>query len=186
MFSKRLSSASISIISPISMFFSATSLASWRRFIFARSSALSVVSFSASLRTNIAFPEDMPFFFAKSRANAMSVAVWLKTAALTEFSSSAFPIFTVISFFNAVALSSLLLLTVTRIPLSLSVRYPFLTIDPISALTATLTSEPFRFIPSSTFSPSEFIAFTSLTIFFLFVLISMPGLTSMSITESIA
>ena len=186
MFSKRLSSASISIISLISMFFSATSFASWRRFIFARSSALSVVSFSASLRTNIAFPEDMPFFFAKSRANAKSVAVWLKTAALTEFSSSALPIFTVILFFNAVALSSLLLLTVTRIPLSLSVRYPFLTIDPISALTATLTSEPFRFIPSSTFSPSEFIAFTSLTIFFLFVLISMPGLTSMSITESIA
>ena len=164
--------------------FFATRIAISLTFILANSFASKLLSLAAKLSTNTAFPIDILFSLANLAASTVFFKVWFMIFAFISFLYKAKFMSSNTSSLTLLALSKLSFLTVTNIPVLLFVIYPFWTIEPISAFTATLSSVFFKFIPSITLSPSLLVACTSKTLFFLFVTISTPGFTSMSTWES--
>ena len=158
-FSQRLSSESYSIMSRISMFFSATSFAISEIFIFARFLAFKELSFFARFNTNTAFPKEMLFSLANVDALLFCVEItWCNTAAFMSSEERASSISSTTSLRRLSAFFWSLFWTVTNTPLVSLVMYPCCTMEPTIAFNATCKSTFCKSIPERTFSPSELVA----------------------------
>ena len=84
---------------------------------------------------------------------------------------------------NSAPSVSSLVSTLMRIEFESSFKYPFLSMEPISALTVMSRSLPEKSISPTTFSASAFNGSTLSTFSLLFTVISMLGLTSREMVE---
>ena len=131
---------------------------------------------------SVAFPTEIPYCSARLLIDASSDTDCAITAGSTDEPESML----LISFIRRSSSSALFcasgLSTDMRIEFLSSSIYPCLSIEPISAFTATSQSTPLSFISSSIISASELRASAFTTVSFLFTLSSMLGFTSMPIT----